>query len=146
MVEPARFRLIPETHLILVRDARVLLLRRFRTGYEDGKYGLIAGHMDGAESARDATCREAAEEAGIVVRPDDLRFCHVVHRSTRDERVGFFFEAVRYEGEPRNAEPDKCDDLRWFPIDGLPENMVPYVRRALELWRRGVAYSEDGWA
>jgi ADP-ribose pyrophosphatase YjhB (NUDIX family) len=140
-----RFKLVPESHLILVRDRRVLLLRRCNTGYEDGKYSVIAGHMDGAETAREAICREAAEEAGIELTPDDLAFAQVVHRADRDERVSFFFSAIRWRGEPRNLEPHKADDLRWFPLDALPEAMVPYVRGAIERWRAGVLYGESGW-
>jgi 8-oxo-dGTP diphosphatase len=140
-----RFKLVPEVHLFLVKDGKTLLLRRRNTGYEDGNYSVVAGHMDGGESARAALCREAAEEAGLLIRPDDLRFAHVVHRCTRGERIGLFFEALRWSGEPQNLEPEKCDQLAWFPLDRLPTNVVPYVRTALEGWRAGVFYSEDGW-
>ena len=140
-----RFKLVPETHLLLVRDGRILLLRRCNTDYEDGKYGVIAGHMEDGETAREAICREAREEAGIELAPDDLAFAQVVHRADRGQRVGFFFEARRWRGEPRNMEPHKADDFRWFPLDALPENMVPYVRAAIERWRAGVLYGESGW-
>ena len=140
-----RFKLIPEAHLLLVREGCILLLRRRNTGYEDGKYSVIAGHMDGAETAREAICREAREEAGIELAPDDLAFAQVVHRADRDERVSFFFRAECWRGEPRNLEPHKADDFRWFPLDHLPDNMVPYVRAAIERWRAGVLYGESGW-
>jgi hypothetical protein len=42
-------------------------------------------------------------------------------------------------------EPSKCAGLDWFPLAALPPNMVPYVRAALEGWRAGQPYSEDGW-
>jgi ADP-ribose pyrophosphatase YjhB (NUDIX family) len=141
-----RFKLVPEAHLFLVRDARILLLRRCNTDYEDGKYSVIAGHMDGAETAREAICREAQEEAGSELTPDDLAFAQVVHRADRGERVSFFFNALRWRGEPRNMEPHKAGDLRWFPFAALPENMVPYVRAAIERWRSGVFYGESGWS
>jgi ADP-ribose pyrophosphatase YjhB (NUDIX family) len=140
-----RFKLIPEAHLLLVRDERVLLLRRCNTGYEDGSYSVVAGHMDGGETAREAICREALEEAGIELSPDDLAFAQVVHRHDRGERVGFFFAATRWRGEPTNMEPEKCDDLSWFPLDRLPDNMVPYVRQTIERWRAGAHYGESGW-
>jgi ADP-ribose pyrophosphatase YjhB (NUDIX family) len=136
---------VPETHLFLVRDDRILLLRRCNTDYEDGKYSVVAGHLDGAETAREAICREAQEEAGIELAPDELAFAQVVHRADRDERVSFFFEARRWRGEPTNMEPHKADDLGWFPLNELPDNMVSYVRRAIERWRAGVFYGESGW-
>jgi ADP-ribose pyrophosphatase YjhB (NUDIX family) len=140
-----RFKLVPETHLFLVRGDRILLFRRRNTDYEDGKYSVIAGHMEDGETAREAICREAQEEAGIDLAPDDLAFAHVVHRADRGQRVGFFFTALRWGGEPRNMEPHKADDFRWFPLDALPGDMVPYVRRAIGLWRAGQCYSESGW-
>ena len=60
-------------------------------------------------------------------------------------RISLFFSALRWRGEPRNLEPDKCDELGWWPLDRLPLNMVPYVRQALALWQAGSAYSEFGW-
>jgi 8-oxo-dGTP diphosphatase len=141
-----RFRLIPETHLFLLRRDRILLLRRCNTDYEDGNYSVVAGHMEDGETAREAICREAREEAGIELAPDDLAFAQVVHRADRDQRVSFFFSATRWRGEPQNMEPHKADDFGWFALDRLPPNMVPYVRRAIESWRAGGFYGESGWA
>jgi 8-oxo-dGTP diphosphatase len=140
-----RFKLVPESHLLLIRADQILLLRRRNTDYEDGKYSVIAGHMEDGETAREAICREAREEAGIELAPDDLEFAHVVHHADRGQRVGFFFRARRWRGEPRNMEPHKADDFRWVPLHALPHDMVPYVRRAIELWRAGRCYSESGW-
>ena len=47
-----RSELVPESHLLLIRDHRILLLRRRNTDYEDGKYSVIAGHMENGETAR----------------------------------------------------------------------------------------------
>src|SRR3989338_3830927 len=65
-----RFKLIPEVYLVLVRDKKVLLSRRFQTGYEDGNYSMIAGHADGNETMREALAREAKEEAEITKESD----------------------------------------------------------------------------
>jgi 8-oxo-dGTP diphosphatase len=141
-----RFKLILSVYLILVKDGKVLLLRRFNTGYEDGNYGLVAGHADGNERATDAMCREALEEAGLVIKPKDLKFVHFMHRRQNDERADVFFTADKWEGEPKNMEPDKCDDLSWFPLDNLPSNIIIYIKEVLENFQKGVYYSEFGWA
>ncbi len=142
----ARFRLIPEVHLLLFRGAQTLLLQRANTGYADGLYSVVAGHVDGGEPARKAMCREAREEAGLLIEPADLHLCHVIHRRSDDERLSLFFTTPRWEGEPRNLEPHKCSDLSWFAQDALPAAMVPYVRHAFAQVRQGRVYSEWGWA
>ena len=140
-----RFTLIPETYLFLRKGNKLLLSRRFQTGYEDGKYSLVAGHIDGNETAREAMIREAREEAGIVLIPEVLCLVHVMHRKTDPERMGFFFAANSWTGDVINTEHDKCDDLRWCDIDHLPKNTIPYIRKAINAYKTGEAYSEDGW-
>ena len=38
-----RFRLVPEVYLLLMDRGGILLPRRYRTGYEDGNYSVVAG-------------------------------------------------------------------------------------------------------
>ena len=145
-MQKARFKIVPTSHLILIDKSRILLLRRFNTGYEDGKYSVIAGHLDGSETFTHAMIREAKEEANIDVKHEDIEVVHVMHRKLPDhERVNFFIQAKKWSGQPKIMEPDKCDDLSWFELDKLPNNIVPYVRQALECIRNKVFYSEHGW-
>src|ERR1700733_4225750 len=110
------FKLKSAAHLFLVRNDKILLLRRFNTGYEDGNYSVPAGHLDGGESVTKAMEREALEEAGIGLQSATV--VHVMHRVGKEfgtygpqaERVDFFLVATRFEGEPINKEPQKCDD------------------------------------
>ena len=144
-MRPERFRAIVAVHLLLLRGEEVLLLRRANTGYEDGNYSVIAGHLDGNETASQAMVREAAEEAGISVRSADLRFVHIMHRkeaAEADERIDLFFVATRWQGEPKVGEPEKCGELRWAALDALPPNTVPYVRAALDHYRQHHTYAE----
>ena len=140
-----RFRLVPEVYLLLIDERGILLSRRYRTGYEDGNYSVVAGHVDGNEPARAAMVREAREEAGIAIDPATLELRHVMHRRSDRESVGFYFSCEAWAGEPVNREPHKCDDLRWFPTAALPANTVPYVRQAITCALAGQPYSEFGW-
>ncbi len=123
----------------------MLLLRRFHTGYEDGNYSVIAGHLDGGEEVRTAMLREAREEAGIEIALEDLRVVGVMHRRANDERIDFFLTTEKWSGEPHICEPERCDKLAWYPLDALPANTVPYVRRALENYRAGHWFDSFGW-
>ncbi len=140
------FPYVGSVYLFLIQDEKILLLRRFQTGYEDGNYGLPAGHMEGNETARESCAREVREEIGIEVDPEHLTVVHVMHRNMDyDERIDFFMTAGTYTGEIRNMEPHKCDELSWFPLDALPPNTIEYIRVAINNFRNGIPYSEYGW-
>jgi len=50
-----------------------------------------------------------------------------------------------WEGEPQNMEPEKCDDLRWFALDHIPQNTIPHVRDVIEKHiTNKTIYSESG--
>ena len=49
------------------------------------------------------------------------------------------------EAKPQICEPEKCAELRWFPLDALPETLLADRRAALKNFRAGVPYSEFGW-
>ena len=141
-----KFKLIPEAHIFLMNsDEEILLLRRFNTGYEDGNYSVVAGHIDGNEEVKAAAIRETKEEAGIEIQPSDIEVVGVMHRKAEDERVSFFLAASKWSGDIVNAEPDKCDDLSWHSVHDLPANMVPYVRQALENYQKGRYFESFGW-
>lgn len=140
----SRFTMIASSYLILVRNGNILLLRRKNTGYEDGKYSLPAGHVEDSESLTQAASREIFEEIGIRIKPTDFTLVHVMHRREKDIRVDFFFTAQTTQ-EPVNKEPDRCDDMNWFPLTHLPDNTVPYIRQAIERFAKKQFYSERGW-
>ena len=122
------FKFVSAVHLFLVKDGKILLLRRFNTGYQDGNYSVPAGHIDGEEKATSAMIREAKEEAGIDISEKQLHMVHVMHKKSQEEPINFFFEATEWQGEPKIMETNKCDDLSWFPINQLPPNIIPYLK------------------
>ena len=132
-------------HLFFFRGDKVLLLRRFNTGYADGQYSVPAGHLDGGETVIAAAAREAREEVGVRIEARDIRFSSVMHRRDGDERVDFFVNISGWSGEPVNAEPDKCDELLWVNRDNLPPNTIPYIRQALRNHLTGIRFDEFGW-
>jgi len=140
-----RAKLPVTVHLFLFRGEQILLLRRFNTGFRDGEYSVPAGHLDGGETVMAAAVREAEEETGVRIDVGDILFSSVMHRSEGDERVDFFVQILKWRGQPVNAEPGKCDELLWANVNALPENTIPYVRRAILNHHRGIRFDEYGW-
>lgn len=141
-----RFKLVTAVHLILIENNKILLSRRYNTGYEDGNYSVVAGHIDGNESVIQAMKREALEEAGIVISEKDLEIVHVMHRKTPDrESIDYFLSCKNYVGEIQIMENDKCDELKFYDLDKLPDNVIPYVRKAIEYYQNGTSFSIYGW-
>ena len=141
-----RHKNIPASYLVLFKEDKVLLLKRFNTGYEDNKYSFIAGHVDAGETFTQAIIREAFEEAGIKLLEKDLKILHVMHRKSIDsERVDIFFTANKWTGDLKNKEPHKCSELKWFEMNKLPENVIPYIRKVIQNIKSKKIYSEFGW-
>jgi len=146
MVNKERFKLIPSVYALFIQDEKILLSRRFQTGYEDGKYSLVAGHADGEETMKEAMAREAREEANVSIDSDDFDLAVTMHRWCGDhERIDLFFIIKKWDGEIKNREPDRCDDLSWFSLNQLPDNTVSYIRAAIDCHLKGVRYCEFGW-
>lgn len=135
-------------HLYLERDGQVLLgLRHPDSAYAGGSWHVLAGHCE-AEAASACLVREADEEAELVIESTDVELIHTVHmreQPTDPPRVQLFFRALRWEGEPKLREPDKCVSWRWWNVKDLPEPIVPYTRAAIEGIQAGRTYTELGW-
>lgn len=136
--------------VILRRENKSAMVLRTNTGYMDDHYGLPAGKGEWNEPFTQGAIREAKEESGVDISPEDLRVVHTVHRhASYDGKfmdwVDVYFEADNWDGEPYNAEPEKSSRLDWLDINNLPENIVPPQLSALEAIARGESYSEHGW-
>jgi 8-oxo-dGTP pyrophosphatase MutT (NUDIX family) len=134
--------LVAAAYVVLRRDDQVLLQLRQGTGYMDGRWALLAGHVDRDEGVEHAAVREAEEEGGVVIDPADLVPLTTLHRvevggPQVEQRADFFFACDRWSGEPFAQEPDKCAEMRWFPLDALPDAVVPHERLVLDGLRDG---------
>lgn len=130
-----RLTMVIGVHLVLRKGTKVLLARRYNTGWGDGQYNFPCGHLDANEMAAGGLIREAREETGVTIRAQDLVFAGATHWLSSKQSVNLFFECRRWRGEPENREPDKCDALDWFDIRRLPKNIVPQTRAVLKALR-----------
>ena len=132
--------------LLLRKDNKILLMRRKNTGFADGMYSMPAGKLEPKESVEDAIIREAREEINIDIKNETLKVIQVMNRNGIDrERIDYFFTVDRWNKEIKNNEPCKCDDLKWFDMDTLPENIIPYIKEAINNYNKKINFSLFGW-
>jgi 8-oxo-dGTP pyrophosphatase MutT (NUDIX family) len=118
---------------------------RQNTGWSDGFYGLVSGHIDGGETLTQAMVREAKEEAGIIIAPKDLKLVTIFHRKSDREYMDCFFSCYHWHGSIENREPEKCGGLDFYSVYSLPKNVVAYVRKAIECSLTDISFCEFGW-
>ncbi|MBT2430542.1 NUDIX domain-containing protein [Streptomyces sp. ISL-112] len=144
----SRYRSIVDVYVLLRRaDGRILLMERANTGYADGQLCPPSGHLEAGESVIAGAIREAAEEVGVELNEAALDFVHVVHHRNGDEeaRIGFFFLADNWQGQPINREPHKCAQILWAAPTDPPANTVPYTAAALAQIAKQQPFSLDDW-
>lgn len=124
----------------IYKDGKLLLQRRANTGWEDGKYTVPAGRVDVGEMPAETVVREIKEETGLIIPPENVELVFVDY--VKDHTVNFCFKVTEFEGEPRIAEPEYCDDMIWVEPTQLPENMVPNCLAVLNRIAAGEIYAE----
>ena len=99
---------------LLVRDGSALLVHRSpdRAVYP-GVWDFPGGHVEPGESGAEALVRELAEELEVTIATpagdgDLVLSADGWHLTVWVVRA--------WTGEPRNAQPDEHDDLRWFDL------------------------------
>lgn len=135
-----------DVYLLVERDGRLLMGRRRNTRWASGLWLVPAGRVEPGETVIDAAIREAQEEIGLTLLPAQLSLRYVLHaRWTGAPRVGFFFAVDGWQGEPVNAEPEKCSAIGWFPWTALPADTVDYAKAALADIAAGKLLGIWGW-
>ena len=131
---------------LIINDKNQILLG-LRAGHRGGSgtYGLIGGKTRVGESIEETCQREIFEETGLVVDMADLE---VINLFTTQSTADILFYQIgvlvkKYSGEPKNMEPDNCDELRFFDFDKLPENLFLGTKGNIELYLKNKFYDRS---
>ncbi len=133
------------THLMLIQNGRLLLQKR-NSGALKGVYTPVSGHVDGHETVIEALVREAKEEAGIVIRPEDLEVKVIAHlpdapyKGRREDIINFFCFTDKYEGVLENKEPEKCESLAFYDVENLPADLMNHIFDVIKAYKSGQTY------
>jgi len=122
--------------VFLINDnEEVLLLKRSKNSKnEKGYWNKVGGEVEFGEKLEDALRRETKEELNIEI--DDIEFLSVTDHILSEEKqhwVGFNYMAKIMSGTPKIMEPDKCDEMKWFRFDRMPDKLAMPTKESLPL-------------
>ncbi|WP_426512990.1 NUDIX domain-containing protein [Dactylosporangium sp. McL0621] len=123
-----------------------LLVGLRRGGFVAGEWDSPSGKLEPGEPAEAGMAREAFEETGLRLQPDELQLAAATHWHPPDgtPRIGLFFHRTAHpdrHGQPTVREPEKCPQLQWAPLDDLPQPVLRYTEIGVELFRTGRRYT-----
>lgn len=141
------FKLPAYVGIILKKDNQVFLVKRTNTDWASGYWNFPGGLLEEHETLMNAAIREAQEEIGIILKPDDLELVHVIHvrknaQNTKDI-FGFGFMTKTWQGTPLNNEPHRHSEIGWFDLDALPEKITEHALQIIQGLKISKRYSEN---
>lgn len=130
---------------LIINDKNQILLG-LRAGKRGGSgtYGLVGGKAKNGETIEETAKREIFEETGLIVDMTDLEVINIFTTQSTPE-VMFYQIGVlvkKYTGEPKNMEPNKCDELKYFDLNNLPENLFLGTKGNIELYLQNKFYDK----
>jgi ADP-ribose pyrophosphatase YjhB (NUDIX family) len=127
-VTPLRPSFIQGGGALVIREGMLLLSKRKKAPFA-GYWAIPVGHKEEGETYAQAVVREIDEETTLKAKSLDYLGSNV----DEDHEFETHIFQVETTGEPVNAEPEKHEDLRWFPLDNLPSKLGSTTLRALVL-------------
>lgn len=104
---------------VVVRSAMGILMLKRHGAHGAGTWGLPGGWVEPGEDPAAAAKREAWEEVGLQVT-DTFWLGYTTDRHPEGlDQVTMWFEAFEWEGEPRNTNPARVSEVRWWTPDEI---------------------------
>lgn len=116
--------------LIVNEHNEVLLLKRsVKARDEFGYWSQPGGGVEYGETVESAIKREIREEIGVKIKL--LKYlCYTDQHNVKGAShwVAISYLALISSGHVKNMEPDKHEEVKWFPIDRLPRKLSKTTR------------------
>ncbi len=111
----------------------LMLLRSKDSKVEPGTWMIPGGKVEFNEVMEETLKREAKEEIGVDIEVENL-ICAVNHILPEEGQhwVAPTFRCRIKDGEPRVVEPHKHDEVKWFSLDKMPENVSKSTKIVLK--------------
>lgn len=106
--------------VLVLKDDKILLVKRTNKILEGGKWGLVGGFVDRDENIKEAASREILEETGWTVSNVELLKINDYPNRPHEDRQNIAF-VLYCEAEEKTGSGDwESDDQQWFELESIP--------------------------
>ena len=119
--------------VLILKDTKVLLGKR-KGSHGAGSWCLPGGHLDYGESFAECVLREAKEETGFDVIPEEIVSL------SNDIAYGKHYVTIGIKGRIKSGalelmEPEKCEKWDWFSLDELPSPLFHPTENVIKSYK-----------
>jgi len=124
--------------IILNNKWEILLQKRPKTySYKWWTRGLPWWKLQKYETFENALIREVKEETNLDVNTQDCQVINIANTFDAESKTHFIQIWVlvkKTAGDLKIMEPSKCEDLRYFSLDWLPNNLFSPTETNIKLF------------
>lgn len=121
----------------ILNDNNELLLQKRAVPVEKGYWSIPGGRLEMFETLNQAVVRETKEETDLDIEVVSLMgICDHIIKAENAHWVATNYLCKIKSGEAKIMEPDKASDMKWFSLDGLPENLTITTKKALNDYKK----------
>ncbi len=109
--------------IIFNDEGKILLCKRSQNAKnERGCWEAPGGAVEFGETLEHAIVREIKEELGVELKllKQMPAANHIIPAEHQHWIPSAFISRIKDGKKPKIMEPDKCDEIGWFPLDNLP--------------------------
>lgn len=136
---------VPAIGVVVWRGEETLIIRRGKPPGQ-GQWGLIGGAQEWGETHFEAAIREAAEEAGILIRPFGIITAIDGITPDTNGKTEYHYSIVEVNAQWLNGEPKAQSDIleaRWITLPkleklGVWSEMLRVVKLAAQQKERNI--------
>lgn len=120
---------------LIINDKKetLLLKRGVKSKNQAGYWSKPGGTVEFGEKIEDTIRREIMEEFGVEIELIKfLGFTNHIMKEENQHWLSISYLAKIIKGEPKNLEPEKHDEIRWFKLNNLPDKLAQTTSEIIE--------------
>jgi 8-oxo-dGTP diphosphatase len=117
--------------IVILKKSNNILLGKRLTKHGFKEWGLVGGHLELEETIEECAIREVKEETNIKINNPKF-ITKIKVNFPNGKRYESFVFLSETKKEPKNNEPEKLENWKWFKWNNLPRPLFLPVKKIQE--------------